>query len=132
MKSFAEQLPMIAGGALNDELTQAIADVLEYIDTHGGKPKITCEMEFGMQINKMGVMVKIAYRVTVKYPKEKPIDFTMFLTPEGNLMLDNPNQGNLPFKELKIEQPKPEVVLKTAKTAPEPIKVNPETGEIHD
>lgn len=39
MKSFAEQLPMIAGGALNDELTQALADVLEYIDTHGGKSR---------------------------------------------------------------------------------------------
>lgn len=132
MKTFAEQLPLIAGGALNDELTQALADVLEYIDTHGGKPKITCEMEFSTQINKMGVMVKIAYRVTVKYPKEKPIDFTMFLTPEGNLMLDNPNQGKLPFKEVKIEQPKPEVILTAAKKQAKAISVNPETGEIHD
>ena len=41
MKCFSEQLPLIAGGAFETELTDALADALEYVSTHGGKPKIT-------------------------------------------------------------------------------------------
>lgn len=130
MKSFSEQLPLIAGGAFERELTDALADALEYVSTHGGKPKITAEMELSSQITKAGPMIKIGYRVTVKYPKEKPVDFAMFLSPEGNLLLDNPNQGNLPFREVEIERQKPEVVPNFAKK--KAIRVNQETGEIHD
>lgn len=130
MKSFSEQLPLIAGGAFERELTDALADALEYVSTHGGKPKITAEMELSSQITKAGPMIKIGYRVAVKYPKEKPVDFAMFLSPEGNLLLDNPNQGNLPFREVEIERQKPEVVPNFAKK--KAILVNQETGEIHD
>ena len=130
MKSFSEQLPLIAGGAFERELTDALADALEFVSTHGGKPKITAEMELSSQITKAGPMIKIGYRVAVKYPKEKPVDFAMFLSPEGNLLLDNPNQGNLPFREVEIERQKPEVVPNFAKK--KAILVNQETGEIHD
>lgn len=131
MKSFSEQLPVIAGGAFEKELTDALADVLEYLNDHGGKPKITAEMEFSTQQTKAGPMIKIGYRVAVKYPKEKPVDFAMFITPEGNLMLDNPNQGNLPFREVEIEKKKPEVIPQFAKKK-QTVRVNPETGEIND
>ena len=131
MKSFSEQLPLIAGGAFENELTDALADVLEYINTHGGSPEITAKMKLSTQITKAGPMVKIAYSVSVKYPKEKPVDFAMFITPEGNLMLDNPNQGNLPFREVEIEKKKPEVIPQFAKKK-QTVRVNPETGEIND
>lgn len=31
MRSFSEQLPLIAGGAFENELTDALADALEYV-----------------------------------------------------------------------------------------------------
>lgn len=130
MKSFSEQLPLIAGGAFEKELTDALADVLEYINMHGGAPEITAKMKLSNQLTKAGPMVKIAYSVSVKWPKEKPVDFSMFLSPEGNLMLDNPNQGNLPFKEVEIERKKPEVIPAFSKK--QAVIVNKETGEIHD
>lgn len=131
MKTFSEQLPAIAGGAFEKELTDALADVLEYLSGHGGKPKITAEMELSTQMTKAGPMIKIAYRVTVKYPKEKPVDFGMFLSPEGNLMLDNPNQRNLPFAEVEAERKATEVVTDFAKKMGA-VRIIPETGENHD
>ena len=128
MKSFAEQLPYIAGGGLNEELSNALADVLEFIDARDGVPEITLKMKFSRQQSKMGLTVKINYRVDTKFPKEKPLDFTMFLTPEGNLELNNPNQGQLPFKEVKVKGNKPEILPQFAK---KPVTaVNSETGEI--
>lgn len=128
MKTFSEQLPQIAGGAFEKELTDALADVLEYVSSHGGKPKITAEMEFSAQSTKAGPMIKIAYRVTVKYPKEKPVDFSMFVSPEGNLMLDNPNQRKLPFKEVDSQRQAAEVVTDFAKKM-KAVRINPEKGD---
>lgn len=131
MKSFSEQLPQIAGGAFEKELTDALADVLEYVTTHGGKPKITAEMELSTQLTKAGPMIKIAYRVSVKYPKEKPVDFSMFLSPEGNLLLDNPNQGKLPFAEVDGKRQAAEVVTDFSKKI-QAVRINPEDGDNHD
>lgn len=130
MKTFDEQLKMIAGGTLNEELTQALADVLEFIDdpTKTGSPVINISMKFSPQSGKAGQMVKIAYQVSVKWPKEKPQDFTMFMTEDGNLELNNPKQGQL-FKSVKIEQPKPEVIPSFSR---KPMVVNQETGEIQN
>lgn len=128
MKSFAEQLTTIAGGGINEEMTQALADVLEFIDSSAGSPEITLKIKFTQQRTKMGQTVKINYKVDTKFPKEKPTDFTMFLTPEGNLELNNPAQGQLPFREVKIDNPKPEVIPQFAKKPT--IVTNSETGEI--
>lgn len=128
MKSFAEQLPNIAGGGLNEELTQALADVFEYLDVKSGTPVITLQMKFTKQDTKMGVTVKVNFKVDTKFPKEKPLDFTMFLTKDGNLELNNPSQDYLPFKEVTVEPHKPEIIPQFGKKPT--VYVNPETGEI--
>lgn len=130
MKYFDEQLKVIAGGALNEELTQALADVLYYLDDPSkmGSPVINVQLKFSPQAGKAGPMVKIAYNVSVKFPKEKPLEFTMFVGEDGNFALNNPKQGQL-FKEVNIEQPKPEVIPAFAR---KPIVVNKETGEIQN
>lgn len=128
MKSFSEQLPTIAGGAFEKELTDALADVLEYLANNGGKPKITAELELSTQLTKAGPMVKIAYRVAVKYPKEKPVDFAMFLSPEGNLLLDNPNQRKLPFTEVESQKQAAEVVTDLTKKV-KAIRINPKRSK---
>lgn len=122
MKAFSEQLPTIAGGALDQELTDALADVLEYISAKGGSPEITAKIKLQTQLTKAGPMVKVAYTVSVKLPKEKPVDFSMFLSEDGNLLLDNPRQQPLPFKEVKIDTKKPEVIPAFAVKEPAQVR----------
>lgn len=129
MKAFSEQLPKISAGALDEDLTQALADGVEFLDANGGTFEITLKLKLSQVINRAGVMIKVTHDVQTKFPKPKPAEFTMFLGPDGDLELENPRQGNLPFKEVKTEQPKPEVIPAFSKKAT-PIIVNQETGEI--
>lgn len=129
MKLFSQQLPQISAGALDEDLTQALADAVEFLDSNGGSFEINLKLKLTQVVNRAGLMVKITHDVQTKFPKPKPAEFTMFLSQDGNLMLENPRQGNLPFKEVKTEQPKPEVIPAFAKKAT-PIVVNQETGEI--
>lgn len=128
MKAFSEQLPVISAGALEEDLTQALADGVEFLDDNGGTFEINLKLKLSKVINRAGVMIKITHDVQTKFPKSKPAEFTMFLGPDGDLLLENPRQGNLPFKEVKTENPKPEVIPAfVRKTA---IIVDKETGEI--
>ena len=97
-------------------------------DANGGTFEINLKLKLSQVINRAGVMIKITHDVQTKFPKPKPAEFTMFLGPDGDLLLENPRQGNLPFKEVKTENPKPEVIPTfVRKTA---IIVDKETGEI--
>lgn len=128
MKAFSQQLPAISAGALDEDLTQALADGVEFLDANGGTFEITLKLKLSQVINRAGVMIKITHDVQTKFPKPKPAEFTMFLGPDGDLLLENPRQGNLPFKEVKTENPKPEVIPTfVRKTA---IIVDKETGEV--
>ena len=129
MKAFSQQLPAISAGALDEDLTQALADGVEFLDANGGTFEITLKLKLSQVINRAGVMIKVTHDVQTKFPKPKPAEFTMFLGPDGDLELENPRQGNLPFKEVRTEQPKPEVIPAFSKKAA-PIIVNKETGEI--
>lgn len=129
MKAFSEQLPKISAGALDEDLTQALADGVEFLDANGGTFEINLKLKLSQVINRAGVMIKITHDVQTKYPKAKPAEFTMFLGPDGDLELENPRQGNLPFKEVKPSNPKPEVIPAFARKA-SPIIVDQETGEI--
>lgn len=128
MKAFSEQLPQLSGGSVDEDLTQALADAVEYIDQNGGCFEIHLKLKLAQVVNRAGVMIKVTHDVTTKKPKQKPTEFTMFLSPDGNLMLDNPRQGNLPFREVHAEQPKAEVIPAFRKQSP--IIVDKETGEI--
>lgn len=133
MKMFSEQLPKIAGGALDQEMTDAMVECVEHIDQKMTGPcEIVMRVKLVPQQTRMGLTVKVTHKVETKLPKEKPLDFVMFLTPEGNLEMDNPKQGNLPFqpKEVSVETPKPDVVSPHIRQMPKPVTVNPETGEI--
>lgn len=129
MQVFSKQLPTISGGAIDDDMTQALADAVEYLYDNGGSFEITLKIKMNLVANRAGTMIKITHDVQTKHPKQKPVEFTMFLGSEGDLLLENPRQGNLPFKEVETKQPKPEVIPTfAAKRAP--IVVNKETGEI--
>lgn len=130
MKAFSSQLPLISGGTVDEDLTQALADAVEYLDQNGGTFDITLKLRLAQVISRAGVMVKITHDVQTKHPRPKPTEFTMFLGPDGDLLLDNPRQGKLPFKEVKTERTKPEIVVATKTN--KAIQVNPETGEIYD
>lgn len=129
MQVFSKQLPTISGGAIDDDMTQALADAVEYLYDNGGSFEITLKIKMNLVANRAGTMIKITHDVQTKHPKQKPVEFTMFLGAEGDLLLENPRQGNLPFKEVATTQPKPEVIPAFAAKRT-PIVVNQETGEI--
>ena len=131
MKMFSEQLPRLAGGCLDNEITNAFAECIEHIDRKTTGPcVINIQIKLSPQQHRLGLMVKLCHKVDVKLPKEKPLDFTHFVSPEGNLELDNPNQGNLPFKDVKVDQPKADVLIATRQ--PKAPFIDPTTGEIKD
>ncbi len=90
--TIAEILATLSGGEAAMEIREAIATVSKKVDATGKKGKVTISLEF-KKLASGQVMIKDA--ITTVEPKADKDSSMFFVTDEGDLCRDNPNQMSL-------------------------------------
>lgn len=105
MKPFTDTLNALRFGTLSEELTKELVALTQAcIETHkAGEITLTLKLKPGK-----GGHLEVIDDIKVKKPRFERGSTIMFPTPEGNLMREDPRQGELPGLR----------------------KVDPETGEL--
>ena len=104
------QIPDINRGMLDDEMGQAIMEVVQAVLRHGKKGSVTVKLDISLQSFDQGT-VKILPDVKTVMPKEKREGAILFAYPSGKLSQDDPKQASLPLQTVPNVAP----TLKVAK-----------------
>ena len=112
-KPATEQLKVINGGWLDNELGQALSDAVRAVLSMGKQAEITLKLKIQPQNIAQGT-VKISHDVISKLPKEKREGGIVFATPEGNIQAHDPAQSELNLKGTSDAEVGKTLKLKTA------------------
>jgi len=99
----------IRRGAFIDEMADAIQQVVASVEETGKAGKVLVEISVAPASKGQGA-VKVADKITLKLPALPAGETIMFVTPDNNLVANDPRQSSL---ELKTVEVKPQE-LKTA------------------
>lgn len=97
---FSQQLAFLSKGCLDDELTEALADVVKAVRETGKPGEITLKIKVSMLNKRDENAVKLTPSVKTKQPEMAPYETIMFSTGDGDLIRDDPNQRKLPLEEV--------------------------------
>lgn len=88
-KPFNDTLVQLRFGELHDDLTKALNELVQKVDTSqkGGKIVLTLAIKAGK-----GGQIEIADDLKVTLPKVEKATSILFATPEGNLQRQDPRQ----------------------------------------
>lgn len=88
-KPFTDTLVALRFGTLNDDLSEALNELVTKCDAtgKGGELKLTIKLKPGK-----GGQIEVFDDIQVKAPKEERGSSIMFATPEGNLIREDPRQ----------------------------------------
>lgn len=103
IKPITETLLKIAGGELVAKASEQLNEVVNAVDNLGGSGTVTIKLT--IKQTKAGV-VMVNGKSTFTKP-ENPMDSLMFVTPEGNLEDENPNNR---VKDVKVIEDKGNLV----------------------
>lgn len=106
----SSQIPNINRGLLDEEMGQAITEVVQAVLRHGKKGRVTVKLDISLQSYDQAT-VKILHDVKAVPPKEKSEGGILFAYPSGKLSQDDPRQAKLDLKPIPNEVPQ----LKVAK-----------------
>ncbi|WP_169294637.1 hypothetical protein [Advenella sp. EE-W14] len=97
---FEQTIQRIRSGMLCLEATEQLAQVVKAVE-ETGKPG---ELNIKITIKRLGRSgaLDISDKVTSKVPKEQPITTMMFVSPEGNLLTEDPRQSKLDLKTVPV------------------------------
>jgi hypothetical protein len=88
-KPFNETIVAMRYGTLNEDLTEALHELVQKCDSTGKKGELTLKLT--LKPGKGG-QIEIIDDITIKAPKEEKATSIMFATVEGNLIREDPRQ----------------------------------------
>ncbi len=118
VRSAAVLLTQVDDGALNAELSEAIHKTVNQLyemahqQAKDAKGEVT--LKFGLSVSEKG-FVAVRGTVDTKVPKAKGAAGHFWITPGGNLTLENPRQQKLGFRD--VSGPKTAIDVPPAATA---------------
>ena len=89
---FSQQLAYINKGTLDQELTEALAEVIKMVRETGKKGAVTLTLNCQMLNTRDENTMKITPNVKKSIPELDRADTIMFSTADGDLMRDDPSQ----------------------------------------
>lgn len=101
LRPFEETAKQIRRGFFLIELAEKLAAVAQAVDATGKQGELNIKLTI-KKISRVGAM-EISDKITTKIPTE-PAETTMvFVTPEGNLLTQDPRQQSLDLEQVKIK-----------------------------
>ncbi len=94
VRSITDTLRALRGGAFLDEASDMLADLVKTVDSSGKPGKLTMELTVKRAGRGSTAMI-VADKLELKKPKEEASVTTLFGTPEGNLLAEDPRQQRL-------------------------------------
>lgn len=103
---FADNLRYLGKGAINEELTEKMAELVKSVRETGKAGEIVLKIKVGMMAAGNEDMVKLTPVVTAKIPEtESPITI-MYSTADGDLLREDPNKQQTELRQVEdIKQP---------------------------
>lgn len=99
-KNFNVILAELKAGRLNELLTEELADLIKAVSFHQKKGKLTLEMELHPRVDGE---VSVICKVASKAPKRDTLESTAFISPDGNLLFNDPKQAGMFDKIRPVE-----------------------------
>jgi len=99
---FSQQLAYINRGTLDEELTEALAEVIKAVRETGKKGAVTLTLNCQMLNTRDENTMKVTPKVSRTVPELDRADTIMFATADGDLLRDDPAQTVM---DLKIIEP---------------------------
>lgn len=96
IRPITDTLRHIGGGVFIDTASDKLAELVAAVDNTGKSGKITLDVTV-KKATRGGAMI-VTGKVRVTKPAEEPLETMLFATPEGNLVVDDPNQQKLDLK----------------------------------
>jgi len=95
-RPITDTLRHIGNGVFLDTASEQLTELVNAVSTTGKSGKI----ELTIQVKKAtkGGAMHITGKVKLSKPAEEPMEALLFVTPEGNLIADNPSQQKLDLK----------------------------------
>lgn len=104
MRNAIEQLADIRGGLMMEEMTEALAEVVNAVIATGKKGALQLKLDIN-PASKGDAVVTVADDIKKTVPQEKRTGTLMFATPSGSLQRQDPRQGDLPLMSAPTTAP---------------------------
>lgn len=85
-------------GAMNADLSDALAELVQTITEVGGKAKGSLTLKLDVSLNKDGYSVTVSDEIVLKLPKKETPSSLFFFDEHGNVSRNNPRQQELPLR----------------------------------
>jgi hypothetical protein len=89
---FADNLRYIGKGAINDELTEKMAELVKSVRETGKPGEITLKIKVAMMASSNEDMVKLTPFVVAKIPETDSPVTIMYSTADGDLLREDPDK----------------------------------------
>lgn len=97
---FSQQVAYLSRGCLDEELTEALAEVVKAVRDTGKSGELTFKIKVSMLNMRDENAVKLTPSVKTKKPEMAPYETIMFSTGDGDLLRDDPKQHKLELQEV--------------------------------
>lgn len=112
---FEKTILHIRGGMLCHEATEQLAEVVKGVEETGKPGELTIKLTI-KRLGRSGAL-DISDKVTSKVPKDQPITTMMFVSPEGNLITEDPRQSKLDLKTIPVTGSSDVISINTRKVS---------------
>lgn len=100
---FCDNLRYIGKGAINDELTEKMAELVKAVRDTGKKGEITLKITVAMMATGNEDMVKLSPVVSAKIPElDSPVTI-MYSTADGDLLREDPDKRQTELRKVDDE-----------------------------
>lgn len=97
---FEKTLQHLRAGMLCSEATEKLAEVVKGVEETGKPGEFTIKLTI-KKLGRSGAL-DIIDKITTKVPADQPITTMMFVSPEGNLITEDPRQAKLDLKTVTV------------------------------
>ena len=101
IRPFEETAKQIRRGFFLVDLAEKLAEVAQAVDNTGKQGELNIKLTI-KKISRAGAM-EIIDKITTKVPADPPETTMVFVTPEGNLLTQDPRQQALDLETVKIK-----------------------------
>lgn len=102
---FSQQIAHMSKGSLDSELTEELAELVKSISLHRKKGSITLTLNIKPEVVQGEVTnVTITPEVKSKRPSPTRLSARMYPTYEGDLLRNDPDQGELELREIEPKE----------------------------
>lgn len=94
-----ETLARLENGTMLHDLGDKMAELVQAVDRTGKAGKIVITLSVRKATSSTQA---VCGKVDLKAPKEPMLETLLYPTPEGNLLAEDPRQGALPLRTVKV------------------------------